>query len=35
MRTNDGLRTSITPADVQAVSPALANYTQTALVDGV
>ena len=31
MATNYGLRTSIKPSDVQAVSPALANYTQTAI----
>ncbi len=28
-------RSSITPQDVQAASPALANYTRTAIVDGI
>lgn len=35
MAANNTFRSSITPADVQAVSPALANYTKTAVVDGV
>lgn len=35
MATNSPFRTRINPADVQAVSPALANYTKTAIVDGV
>ena len=35
MAADNVFRSSITPADVQAVSPALANYTKTAVVDGV
>jgi 4-carboxymuconolactone decarboxylase len=35
MATNNLFRSSITPQDVQAVSPALANYTKTAIVDGI
>ena len=35
MAANNTFRSSITSADVQAVSPALANYTRTAVVDGV
>ena len=35
MATNNQFRSSITPADVQAVSPALASYTKTAIVDGL
>ncbi len=35
MDTNSGLRASLTPGDVQAVSPALAHYTRTAIVDGI
>ena len=35
MAANNVFRSSITPADVQAVSPALANYTRTAVVEGV
>ena len=35
MAANNTFRSSITLADVQAVSPALANYTRTAVVDGV
>lgn len=35
MATNNQFRSSISPADVQDVSPALASYTKTAIVDGV
>lgn len=35
MAANNVFRSSITPADVQAVSPALAKYTRTAVVEGV
>ena len=35
MATNNQFRSSITPADVQAVSPTLAHYTQSAIVDGI
>lgn len=35
MGTDNQFRSSISPADVQAVSPALASYTKTAVVDGV
>jgi hypothetical protein len=34
MAADNVFRSSITPADVQAVSPALGNYTKTAVVDG-
>lgn len=33
--TSNQFRSSITPADVQAVSPALASYTKTAIVEGL
>jgi hypothetical protein len=35
MAANNVFRSSITTADVQAVSPALASYTKTAIADGV
>ena len=35
MAANNVFRSSINPMDVQAVSPALANYTKTAIVDGI
>jgi 4-carboxymuconolactone decarboxylase len=35
MAANNVFRSSITPADVQAVSPALASYTKNAIVDGL
>jgi 4-carboxymuconolactone decarboxylase len=35
MAANNAFRSSITPLDVQAVSPALANYTKTAVEDGI
>ena len=35
MAANNVFRSSITPQDVQAVSPALANYTKAAIVDGI
>ena len=35
MAADNLFRSSITPADVQAVSPALASYTKTAIVEGV
>lgn len=35
MAANNVFRSSITPQDVQAVSPALANYTRTGIVDGI
>jgi 4-carboxymuconolactone decarboxylase len=35
MAANNAFRSSITPLDIQAVSPALANYTKTAVEDGI
>lgn len=35
MASDNEFRSSIKPSDVQAVSPALANYTRTAVVDGL
>ncbi|WP_109489219.1 carboxymuconolactone decarboxylase family protein [Occallatibacter savannae] len=35
MAANNTFRSTITPADVQAVSPALASYTRSAVVEGV
>ena len=35
MATNNQLRSTVSLADVQAVSPALASYTRSAIVDGV
>lgn len=35
MATDNAFRSSIAPSDVQAVSPALANYTRRAVVEGV
>ena len=35
MATNNQFRSSLTPADVQAVSPSLASYTKNAVVEGV